>query len=117
MNGLNAGDLNRLIAIQAHGAGVDALLQPINDWANIANGSAVWASYRSETGMGAIKNAQGGMTSAVIRCSWRVRYRPDVTPGMRVRFGTNNYDIVTVRHDEADRQWTDMVCTFGGNDG
>lgn len=108
--------LPRRILIQRRVAGTDALNQPTGAWEDVRS---LWADPRGLAGMSVIK---AGLPVDVVDLSWRVRYRPTgVDVGMRVAHtrggATVYYDIKSLRHDEANREWTDLVCQRGGNDG
>lgn len=114
---LAAGELNRQIVIQARDpAALDALDMPVvGDGAWLTH-ATVWANVKGSTGMGVIK-ANNEVGTPVNAYSFRIRYKASVLIDMRVLFGGDKYNIIDVRHDLADRQWTDLICHVGGNDG
>ena len=102
---LDAGDLNRRITIQRKGAGTDDWGTPLPDaWDDVTK---AWANIRNLSGLGAIK---ADAEAAVVKTSIRIRYRADISPGMRVLHGTTVYDIKAVLPDEARREYVDLVC-------
>lgn len=110
---MKAGDLNRQIVIQSRDSGTDDAGQPVQTWTTLAT---VWAHVMGQTGMGSIKSAVGGVE--VNAYSFRVRYRTDIDAADRVVFGGQNYDVKSVRHDHARKEWTDLVCEVSSaNDG
>lgn len=109
---MNAGELNRQIVIQSRDPGTDNAGQPVQTWTTLAT---VWADVRGATGMGTIKSAVGGVE--INAYSFRIRYRTDVDAAKRVVFNGQNFDVKAVRHDFARKEWTDLVCEVGGNDG
>lgn len=113
---MKAGDLNRQIVLQARDEGVDEAGQPLQTWTTLAT---VWADIRGATGMGAIRQSapMDGVAVELNSYSFRIRYRTDVDAADRVVFGGQNYDVKQVRHDHAGKEWTDLVCELGGNDG
>lgn len=113
MIGLAAGDLNRQIIIQKRVAGIDSLNQPNGAYTAY---KTCYANIRGDTGMGAIRE---GMTASVTAYSFRIRYDLSITDDMRVSLAGDIFDIVQggVKHDKADKNWTDMVCHLGGNNG
>lgn len=113
---LESGRLNRRITIQQRGPGQDEAGQPIDGWAVVAR---PWAWIKGQTGMGLGRQMAGDGTVATSLdvYSFRIRYRPSITASMRVHHSGNVYDIKQVRHDLAGREWTDLVCELGGNDG
>ena len=101
---MNAGDLNNLVTIQARQAGQDAVGQPLSGWSTFAR---VWADVRHFNGLEMIK---AGSAVSVVKASIRIRYRSDVTNGMRVLIGDTPYEVEAVIPDLAKRQFTDLVC-------
>ena len=110
---LAAGKLNRRITIQQRVAGQDEAGQPVMTWTDVAT---VWANVAGATGLGTIKTG-GDVTAAIKRYSIRIRFREGLDEGMRVLLGTLPFDVKEVRMDYAGREWTDLVCEQGGNDG
>lgn len=111
---LAAGSLNRQIRIQEKIDGHDAAGQPTKVWADFLS---TWANVRGQTGVGTIVGAQGDIASAVTQYSFRIRYRQGLDAGMRVLLDGAPYDITSVQMDEDRREWTDLVCNRGANDG
>ena len=110
---MEAGKLNRRITIQQRQAGYDEAGQPVQTWADVVS---VWANVAGNTGLTTIKNASD-VTAAIKRYSIRIRFREGLNEGMRVLLGTVPFDVKEVRMDYAGREWTDLVCEQGGNDG
>lgn len=113
---MKAGELNRQIVIQSRDTGEDAAGQPVDTWTTLAT---VWANVAGATGMGSIRQSatRDGVAVELNSYSFRIRYRTDVDAARRVVFGGQNYDVKQVRHDFAGKEWTDLVCEVGGNDG
>jgi SPP1 family predicted phage head-tail adaptor len=109
---VKAGDLRHLILVQSRDAGTDAAGQPLQTWADLAS---VWADIRGANGLNTIKASLGGVE--INAYSFRIRYRTDLDAAKRVVYGGQNYDVKQVRHDFAKKEWTDLVCELGGNDG
>lgn len=79
-----------------------------------------WARVAGETGMGAIRAAAsaGGIVTGLNRYSFRVNYDLSIDTTMQVRDPEGDtYNILTVRHDKAMRQYTDIVAELGGSNG
>ncbi len=76
-----------------------------------------WAEVRGQTGMAAIRNSEG-INTPLDRYSFRVNYDTSITIEMQVRErdGTR-YNVLSVRHDKADREWTDIIAETGGSNG
>lgn len=113
---LAAGNLNRRITIQRRGPKQDAGGQPIDGWVEVVK---PWAWIKGQTGMGVGRQmaGEGTVTTSLNLYSFRIRYRPAITDAMRVLYDGQAFDIKQVRHDLAGREWTDLVCELGGNDG
>ncbi|HWU68670.1 MAG TPA: phage head closure protein [Stenotrophobium sp.] len=113
--GLNVGTLNRKITIQSLQSGQDAAGQPINTWADVAT---VWANVKGETGMASIRKTlpRDGVAMSLDAYSFRIRFRADITAGMRVLYQGTAFDILQVRMDYSGRVWTDLVCETGRYD-
>jgi SPP1 family predicted phage head-tail adaptor len=109
-----AGARTRRITIQKYGAAKDTAGQPIKAWTDVA---VVWANVKSQTGMGVVTGEQNGVEASVTRYSFRIRYRQGLDASMRVLLGGVPYDITSVQMDEAGREWTDLVCNRGANNG
>lgn len=109
---MEIGKLNRRIVIQSRDTGEDAAGQPVQTWTTLAT---VWADILGATGMGFIKSSVEGVE--VNAYSFRIRYRTDVDAADRVVFGSQNYDVKSVRHDLAGKEWTDLVCQVSSPNG
>ena len=97
-------NLNRRVTIQVRASGVDAVGQPSTTWTTFAT---VWASIVHRSGLATIKS---DAEASVVRTSIRIRYRTDVTPAMRVLYGTDVYQIDAVLPDLVNKQYVDLVC-------
>lgn len=115
---MKAGELNRLITIQRRLVGEDAAGQPLQGWDPVPV-AQVWANVRGATGMASIRQSSpvDGVAVSMNSYSFRIRYRLGLDAGMRVVFGGQPFDVKQVRMDHAGREWTDLVCEQGGNDG
>ena len=113
---LAAGQLNRLIEIQAKGTAVDGTNQPVPVWTMHARR---WAQGMGATGMAAVRSAHETATLPPVKYSWRLRYCPDagITIGMRVLYKGVVFDIKDIRHDFAGHEYTDLVCETGATNG
>lgn len=110
---LAAGSLNRRITIQQRQTGADDAGQPFMNWQDVVT---VWANIAGQTGMGTIKNS-GDVTASIKGYSFRIRYLEGLNEGMRVLLDGQPFDVQAIRMDYAGREWTDIVCQAGGNDG
>lgn len=111
---LAAGTLNRQITIQRRQAGEDEAGQPLQGWELVAQ---VQAYVKGPNGMGTITALQDNVAASINRYSFRIRYRTGIDAGMRVLLGEQAFDIKQVLMDFERRDYTDLVCEQGGNDG
>lgn len=110
---MKAGPLNRQVLIQYLAAGQDEIGQPLQTWTNLitVGDGKVWANIKLLSGVESIK---AGAELSVVKASIRIRYRTDVTAGMRVVHGTKVYDIKAVLPDETVRDRLDLTCEVDG---
>ena len=114
---MTIGDKNRRIEIWKRDGSLDEYNQPNPDsW---ALHKARWANIKGESGLGSIRSsAAAGVNTPLDRYSFRVNYDPSITVEMQIREKDGTYyNIVAVRHDKANREWTDIVGETGGSDG
>ena len=110
---LSASSLNSRVSLQRK-TGRDALGQPLNTWTEYAQ---CWAAILQLSGK---ENAKQGETTATQgNASIRVRYRVDVSNGDRVVDLSDGitFNIAAILPNVASRQYTDLVCTSGANEG
>lgn len=111
------GNFNRKIEFWKPTGAVNEANEPLPD--AYAFYKSRWAQIRGETGMGAIRSsAAAGISAPLNRYSFRINYDTSITDDMQVRErdGTR-YNILSIRHDKADREWTDVVAETGGSNG
>ena len=113
---MDAGMLNERITIESRAAGVDAAGQPNGAWSSFA---IVWANVKGQTGMAVIRQSEplDGVARALDSYSFRVRYRTDITTAMRINYRSRYFDIKHVKLDYDRKDYTDLVCEVGGNEG
>ena len=110
-----AGDRNRLISIEKLTGAVDGANQEIEAWQFVIKR---WARILTATGMAAVRSSQQGIPLVPGRYSFRINYTPTgINEGYRVNDHGVFYDIRDIRHDHANREYTDLVCEHGGNNG
>jgi SPP1 family predicted phage head-tail adaptor len=109
---LQAGNLRHQVTIQQRGSTQDSFGQPTAPWADLAT---VWADVRYVSGL---EMARSDAPINVARASIRIRFRDDVTAGMRVvdERGTV-YDIQAVLPDPTGRVSLDLLCEQGATNG
>lgn len=110
------GEKNRIIEIWAHNGVLDAANRPTPaGWYKLKE---KWARIRGETGMATIRAAAAAdnINTPLDRYSFRVNYDTSIDVTMQIRDTTGDrYNIIAVRHDKADREWTDIVGEIGGS--
>lgn len=101
---LRAGELRDKVVIQQKTSGTDAWGAPLPEaWADYAS---VWANIRFLSGTESIK---AGADVSVVRASIRIRWREDVTAGMRVVAGAQTFDVEAVLYGQR-REYVDLAC-------
>jgi SPP1 family predicted phage head-tail adaptor len=109
---MKAGTLNSRVVIQRRDASAtDSFGQPIVAWTNVAT---VWANVRYLNGK---EYLTSGTEIASATASLRVRYRSDIKPDMRVLLGDCVMNIKAVLPDESGKEYVDLACETGANDG
>ena len=101
---MQAGRLDTRITIQRKTGGTDAWGAPLPEgWETHAT---VWSNIRHLSGSDAIK---ADAEVSTVRASIRIRFRSDITAGMRVLVGLAVYQIEAVMPDLGRREFVDLV--------
>ena len=114
----SAGEYNRLITIQEKTGVRNAANQLIDQWVQFGNKR--WAKIIGQSGMGVVRmaaQASAGVEISANNYVFRIRYTEAITADMRVLHRGVVYDIKQVKIDEARRDWVDLVCETGFNNG
>jgi SPP1 family predicted phage head-tail adaptor len=117
---MRAGDLNRHVRIERREQGQDDVGQPVDTWVEVAT---VWCNVRMLTGKETL-TADADVASAT--ASIRIRYRTDITNGMRA--GVLKYvdgqpvedvvfNILAPLPNLASREYMDLACEAFANNG
>lgn len=69
----------------------------------------MWANIRHLSGSESIRSDR---PVSEVKASIRVRYRDDLTAGMRVVHGGSTYEVEAVLADLVGRQHLDLVCSL-----
>jgi SPP1 family predicted phage head-tail adaptor len=88
---MQAGRLDRRVTIEQATATQNDYGEPVRTWSTLAT---VWAE---KLDLKASERFAGDQHDARIDTVWRIRYRADVTPLMRVSHGGLRYDIQGTR--------------------
>lgn len=117
---MRAGSLNRRVRIERNGGGQDEAGQPINGWIEVAT---VWCNVVMQSGKETMQaNAEVGSATASIR----IRYRTDIDNGMRavlLKYVDGQpvedvvFNILKALPNVGSREYTDLACSTGENNG
>ncbi|WP_213761973.1 phage head closure protein [Caballeronia sp. dw_19] len=117
---MRAGSLDRRVRIERNGGAQDEGGQPIEGWVEVAT---VWAGILMLNGKETVQaNAEVGSATASIR----IRYRTDIDNGMRavlLKFVDGLpvddviFNILKPLPNVASREYTDLACSTGANNG
>jgi len=108
---MRIGTLNREIALERKVETQDDAGGVIVTWVPIAT---VWASIRHQSGMETVRT---DMPASVVKASIRIRFREDLDATCRALHGGKTYDIKAVLPDLVGREYVDLPCEVGLNDG
>lgn len=108
---ITAGELNCRIEIQQRSGTRDNFGQVIDDWSTLFT---VWANIRHLSGMETVRS---GMEVSSVKASIRIRYLNGIAASMRVKHGSDIYSIEAAMPDRVGREYVDLVCSIGANDG
>lgn len=111
----NIGDRNRKLIIKRRVGGVDDANQPIDEFVEVMRR---WGKPLTASGMSSVRASIEGVNVAPVRYSWRINYTPEgIDTGMIAEYQGIVFDIQEVRHDHGGREYTDLVCEQGANNG
>ncbi len=106
---LAAGALDQLVTIQRRASGADAHGQESTTWQTHA--ANVWAQVRAVPGRDLLA---AGQPQATFDLTVRMRYRTDITPDMRIMWGSTPLEIVGQPVDpDGGRHITELRCLSG----
>lgn len=105
-----ASRLNKRIVIQRQSTAQDAAGQPIDTWTNvIADGDGkCWAEVKDISGR---EFVSGGAEQSSVTTRITIRYRPGISPALRVLHGADVYNVVAVLGQ--DGRTLQLMCTRG----
>lgn len=111
------GEMNRKVKIERPNPLKDAMNVPLPGYVQVFE---LWGKFLTATGMSTIRNAgPDGVQKGVNAYSLRIRYRPvGIDESMRVNYKDQSYfDIIAIKHDHANKEWTDLILQAGAKDG
>ena len=102
---MQAGRLSTRCVIQRRTGGTNDWGEPLPEgWETHAT---VWSNVKHLSGSEAIK---ADAEVSTVRASIRIRFRSDITAGMRVLIGLAVYQIEAVMPDMGRREFVDLAC-------
>ena len=108
---LAAGTLTSRVSIERRTVIEDPMGGGVVTWVPLAT---LWANFRNVSGSEAIRNDTpiGAATASV-----RIYYREDIDQTCRLIHRGAIYNIEQVLPDQVGREYCDLVCATGANDG
>lgn len=106
-----AGALEQRITIQQRVAGVNALGQAVQSWADYA---VVWAAVDPLRGR---EFFAAGQTQSEVTTRFTIRWRQGITSTMRVVWRGQPYDVLAVIEPQGGKQMLELMCAQGVGDG
>jgi len=101
---MNPGKLNRRVTLQRQAVSRDAVGQAKPVWADVAT---VWAAALPLSGREYFESAR---VNSEITVRVVIRYRADVKPSWRIKYGADAYDIVEIINPAAGNRELQLLC-------
>jgi SPP1 family predicted phage head-tail adaptor len=119
---VDIGKLNIRLTIQEKVQLRDSWGQASTTWQTvtaIGTSGKIWAWAKTQTGLGIIsaERQAGGREVSEVQVSFRVRRNALITAGMRAVYSTFIFDIKQVVPALEHRDYIDLVCSTGTNEG
>lgn len=111
---MQAGKLNKRIAIQQKISARDAAGGDVYEWQNIHDTPTVWAEKVDRSGL---QGFESGQDLSKVTARFRIRYREDIEPSMRVVYKDKFYAIQYVLDLTGTHDFIELMCETGANDG
>lgn len=108
---MRIGPLNRRVLLQRRVETPSGTGGSTVAWEDI---SSIWANIKHQSGA---EVNRSDVPVSVVKASIRIRFREDLDATCRVIHGASIYDIKAVIEDEIGREYVDLVCQKGGNNG
>lgn len=106
---LAAGKLDKRISIRAQTTSRNTLNQKLPVWTEITNGR-VWAKVQP---VSAREGMQANANQAELSHRITIRYRDDITPEMRIWYGTRQLAITGIRDPLEKHEYLEITCVEG----
>ena len=111
-----AGNFNRRITIQKRTDEMSQFGQMKDKWVDVHKN--IWAYVLAQPGTATGRSQPtDGVTRAISRYSFRIRWRKNVDAGMRVVYQGNYFDITEVIEDIRGHEYIDIAANYGGSVG
>ena len=101
---MKIGDLNKYVTIQYPTRVSDATGGFTTTWADWGN---VWAALWPTTAKEIALNGQATMT---VTHKIRIRYRAEVKPFYRIKYGNKYFSITSIVNINTENRWLDLLC-------
>lgn len=108
---MGAGNYRDRVEIQQQSEADDDAGQRVLEWVHY---DEVWADVLLPNGKALVASDR---ENSLVSGSIRIRFRKDITAGMRVLWSSMIFDVKAVLPDTDKRQHVDLVVETGGNDG
>lgn len=108
---IESGKLRQRVTVQRRDVTQNEFGEQATTWATVAT---LWAEVVDRSGSQIFK-AEQQINETHTRV--RIRYRADITPAMRVVYRGVNYDVAAVLDLTGDRNFLELTCVRGKNDG
>lgn len=114
--GQEAGKFNRRITIQKRTDKMSQFGQLEDKWVDVYKN--IWAYVLAQPGTASGRTQPtDGVSRAVARYSFRVRYRKGIDAAMRIVYQGNFFEITEVIEDIRNHEYVDIAANYGGSVG
>ncbi|HEX5486501.1 MAG TPA: phage head closure protein [Limnobacter sp.] len=111
---MDAGSLNKRITLQRKVTTKGPAGGVQETWENLTDTPEVWARKVDRSG---VQTTESGQTISKVTSNFRIRYRTDVEPSMRVLFNSRPYNILYVLDLDGMNDFLELMCETGANNG
>ncbi len=108
---LRAGKLDKRVSIKSQSTSRDALNQKVSTWNTITNGD-VWAAVEPLSNR---ESQEAAANQMIVSHRVTIRFRADLTPDMRIFYGTRQLAITGIRNPKERGEFLEILCQEGRN--
>lgn len=108
---IRAGELDRRVTLQQRSTSQDTFGQQVTTWTDVA---VLWANVRPLSGRELLT---AGAINAELSHVVTIRYRAGITPAMRLTYGGQVFNILSVVDPEMAHVSLELQCSTGLNQG